>query len=438
MAHRGFRRLWAGHALSLLGSQIGRIGLLLYVVRESGEVAAVAALVAVETLPGALAAPFAGAWIDRLGPRPWMVLADLVRAACVLGILLSPTPPVILPLMAITSVANVVFQSAKGASIPRLVPVADLPSANAVDRGASSVMWILGPVAGATLLTTLGLAPTLWIDAASFLVSAILVSAIGLGPARADARAAHARAANVGAADARAAHAGAADAGAADPAEPGAVVPTPVATPGAAPAAAPAGLLEGWRFLRQERRVLLLNGQLFVALVCTGLWLPLAPFFLRDHLGAPEPALGWQIGLFGAGSLLGALAAPRIVEWLGQGKTVLAGLVAEAGVMCLYALVPELYLSTGVLFLWGMAVSVVAVPFQSLCQALVDEQFLGRVFAIVQQVESLALLLATLLAVALHRLWPSPRIFLVAGLVYLAAAAFSATTRAGRALLATP
>ena len=64
--------------------------------------------------------------------------------------------------------------------------------------------------------------------------------------------------------------------------------------------------------------------------ICTSIWIPLAPFFIRDHLGGSEHILGWQLGLFGLGAAVGGLIAPRLVEHFGTGVALFAGFLAEA------------------------------------------------------------------------------------------------------------
>lgn len=395
LRHRSFRHLWAANLLSLLGSQISRIGLLLYLFESRDSVGALALLVVVETLPGVVIAPFAGAVVDRFSKRGVMLAADLVRAALMGAILLAPTLGMIYLMAGLHAVVTVFFQPAKSAAIPLMLEPDDLNEANGADQAASNVMMILGPVVGAHLLVSYGLAATLLVDVATFLLSALLVTRLVIRP-----------------------------------------------VPGSGErfsAAAVAGeIRDGWSYLLEHRLALHLNVLLFAALVCTGVWIPLAPFFIRDYLGAPEALLGWQLAVFGWGAVLGGLVAPRLVARFGRGVTLFGGFVAEAVALSVYATVPHPGASTGVIFLWGVAVSVIVVPFYSILQAAVEERFLGRVFSVVKQGESVAVFLAMLTAVALAERFGSHLILLATGLAYLALTLASTATRGGRTLLATP
>ena len=64
-----FRNLWIASLLSALGSQVSKIGLLLYLFDTRGEVISIALLVVLETLPGAVAAPLAGAVVDGMNKQ---------------------------------------------------------------------------------------------------------------------------------------------------------------------------------------------------------------------------------------------------------------------------------------------------------------------------------------------------------------------------------
>jgi MFS family permease len=310
------------------------------------------------------------------------------------GIFLSPTLPVVYVMTALHSVAAAFFQPAKAAALPLTVSRDDLPRANAWDQSASSLMLVAGPVLGAELLTRFGLGATLLLDALSFLASAALVAGAGIA----------------GGGGARA----------------------PLALRGVL-----ADVGAGWRYVRGHALALHLYLLFFVSLLCTSLWMPLAPFFVRDYLHAPERVLGWQFAAFGAGAVAGGLWAPQPVSRFGKGATLFAALVAEGSCLTLYALVPHAGLSVALMVAWGFMVSLIVVPFYSILQAVVDEGFAGRVFSLVKQSENVAIVLAMGLAALLQDRIASHAILLLAGLLYLLLAATSSLTGGGRRLLAT-
>ena len=173
-----FRNLWVSSLLSTLGSQVSRLGLILYVFGTHGEIISLSLLIVVDTLPGAVAAPLAGAVVDGLSKRLVMVVSDLSRMILMLVILVHPSLGVIYLMTALHSVATVFFQPARSAAIPLIVKQEDLVRANGVEQSAANLTLIAGPVLGAILLRQFGLTATLLFDAASFLVSALMVARV--------------------------------------------------------------------------------------------------------------------------------------------------------------------------------------------------------------------------------------------------------------------
>ena len=394
LRNASFRNLWVSSLLSTVGSQISRLGLILYVFDTRGEIISLALLIVVDTLPGAVVAPLAGAIVDGLNKRMVMVVSDLSRMIFMLVILVHPSLGVIYLMTALHSIATVFFAPAKSAAIPLIVKQEDLTRANGLEQSAANLTLIAGPVLGAILLRQFGLTASLLIDAASFLVSALMLTRVTI-------RQVERKQFELSAA--------------------GAVNE----------------IREGGQYLLRHPLALQLTFLLFVALSCTSLWIPLAPFFIRDQLGVSEQLMGWQTGLFGLGAAIGGLIAPRLVDRFGTGVTLFAAFLGEALFMMLYSVVSQVGISMLVIFVWGVVLSIIVVPFYSILQQIVEEQFLGRVFSIIKQGENLAVVLAMVAAVLLQGFVATPLILLLAGLVYFAFTVASSFSRGGRALLAT-
>ncbi len=398
LANASFRRLWLAEAFSVVGTQISRVALVLYLFRERDSVAVLAGLVLLEALPGVLAAPFAGVLVDRVSKRAVLAGSALARMVLAVTILTWPTLPVIFVAAALHSVAAAFFQPAKAASVPLVVESGQLPRANGVEQISSNLLLIVGPILGAELLLWTGLTATLVVDAACFLVAALLTAGLSL-PRRRDRRGTKERSARES---------------------------SPVRS-----------LVAGWSYVGGDRLVRQVAFLFFVSLLCAGLWLPLAPFFIREVLGSSEHLLSWQIGATGAGAALGAFVVPAWMRRLGAGPTLLFALLSEGLVMVVYALLGSPWISTALMFVWGISVSAIVVPFYSLLQTLVEGQFLGRVFSVVTQSEGLAVALATAVAVLLRGAVAVETIFLAAGLAYVAVTGASFFTSGGRLLRAT-
>ena len=141
--------------------------------------------------------------------------------------------------------------------------------------------------------------------------------------------------------------------------------------------------------------------------------------------------------MFGLGGVIGALCVPALVRWVGKGLVLSIALVLEGLTLALYSLVPNIAVSVGICLFWGIVVSAILVPYYSIMQERVEEGFLGRVFSVARQGESVAILLAVGIAVGLHGVFSSNQILLVAGVSYTSIVVLSATTLGGRELMQT-
>lgn len=394
LKNRSFLYLWTASLVSTLGSQISRISLVLFISDTGGSAFNLALLIVLEMLPGAITAPVAGVFIDRFNRRSVMITSELLQMLFVLTILAWPTPGAIYLMVTLRSVAAVFFQPARAAALALIVDRKQLQQANGLDQSAYNLVLVLGPIAGAKLLISFGLGLTLLLDALSFLLCALLISRLKIkgGGRNSD---------------------------------------------GISISATLSEIKEGWQYILHNRLARYLNLLLFMDLLCTGVWLPLAPFFIRDHLGASEDMLGWQLSLFGIGAVIGGVIAPLLIRYLGLGLTLFIGLVAEGGSLTLYALVSNISSSMAVVLIWGMVLSLVVVPFYSILQVVVEERFLGRVFSVARQSENLATVMSMAAAVMLQGALASYSILLLAGLSYMGFALASSLSKDGRTLLAT-
>jgi len=388
-----FWRLWTANLLSETGSQLSRVALVLALAGGLSPIAAVALLVFCETLPGSAVAFISGAIVDRGDKRIIMIAADVIRAALVGLVALNPTGVFIYAMAAIKSMAGAFFSPARSALVPRVVDTKRLTKANSMDQASSTIVMIAAPMLGAQLYIWFGLKATLLLDAASFLVSAALVFGIRL----------------------RYEH----------PA---------VFEQSESPLAS---VWQGWRYIGSNVLARHLLALTTVSLLCVGLWIPVAPAFIREFLGSPGSVLGVQLSLFGIGGFCGSLMAAPLAARFGKGHAVTIALLGEATAMIAYSVTRWPALSGGIIFLWGTIVSIMVVSFNALLQEHVPGHFLGRVFAVLQQLESSATVLAVLLAAALEHVLTPQGIFFAAGVTYLSLIAASARMPGGRVLMRT-
>jgi MFS family permease len=135
----------------------------------------VSALLIAEFLPAILIGFLLGPLVDRWSRRRLLIASDLVRLAvfCVLPFAGSATAVVALAFVA--GVATGFFRPAVYAGMPNLVEDDDLPTANALLQAVENLAWMIGPIVGGVLLTLQGPELAYWLNALSFLVSALLL-----------------------------------------------------------------------------------------------------------------------------------------------------------------------------------------------------------------------------------------------------------------------
>lgn len=171
--------------VSLIGSQMTIIALPWFVLTTTGS-AAKAGLVGFATfLPGLVVGLFGGVLVDRLGFKQVSVVADLVSGLGIVAIpLLYDTVglsfPQLLVLVFIGSLLKVPSLTAHRSMVPELAEHAGAPleRVNALFESSQNLSLLLGtPIAG-LLVASIGARNVLWLDAASFGLSALLVGLV--------------------------------------------------------------------------------------------------------------------------------------------------------------------------------------------------------------------------------------------------------------------
>jgi MFS family permease len=90
-------------------------------------------------------------------------------------------PAAIVALAGVNGIATGFFRPAVWAGLPNLVSDDDLPQANSLLSTIEHVAWMVGPIAAGAILAASGTSAAYWVNAGTFLVSAVLVARI---PAR--------------------------------------------------------------------------------------------------------------------------------------------------------------------------------------------------------------------------------------------------------------
>lgn len=177
-----FRRLFIAHAISRSGDAFNTVALVVLVFDLTRSGRGVAITVVLEVLPVLLIGPVAGTVADRYPRRRVMVCADLLRAALV-GILAVAHGSVGTAYAVAfgMSVGSLLFNPASSSLLPDVVSDDELVTANSAMWSVAVVAQIvLAPLAGA-LIAWAGVGAAFGINAASFVVSAVVLRNLGAG-----------------------------------------------------------------------------------------------------------------------------------------------------------------------------------------------------------------------------------------------------------------
>ena len=173
-----FRLLFAATLASGLGTWLAYVALMVDVWDRTQSSVWISVLIAADFLPlvvvGLLLAPV----VDRFSRRRLMIGADLVRFAVFLLVPFAGGAAAIVALATVSGFATGFFRPALYAGVPNLVDEDDLPQANSLLQAIENFTWMLTPPLAGLLVGAWGPNPAYWVNAASFLASALLLAGI--------------------------------------------------------------------------------------------------------------------------------------------------------------------------------------------------------------------------------------------------------------------
>jgi MFS family permease len=336
--------LLTAKAISLTGNTLTALAIPWYVLVTTNSAAKTGIVAFAQMFPTVLASFLGGALVDRLGSKRLSVIADVMSGLTVGAVpLLHHTIGLaywqLLMLVFLGALLDAPGSTAREALLPELAERAAMPleRANAATHVIQSAASLIGPPLAGILIAWLGASNVLWLDAASFALSAAMIGAL---------------------------------------------------VPGVAPWTDGAGrfldeVLDGLRFLRRDR---MLSTFLALAAVLNFVGAPLfavvLPVYTKATYDSPR-ALGIMIAGFGAGAIGGAIAygafGQRYSRWaLNVWLLIVASLAFTALVF-----LPPLVISVVVLAVVGFATGIVNPLISTILQERTPPDLRGRVFGTV-------------------------------------------------------
>ncbi len=183
--------LLGANAVSLFGSMLTMIALPWFVLQTTGSASRAGITLAVDSVPIVFAGLFGGVLVDRIGYKPSSVFADLASALMVGAIpLLYLTVGItfwqLLVFVFLGASVNQPGRTARLSLIPNLADQVGMPlvRVNSIAQAIPRFALLFGPPVAGMLVALIGATNVLWIDAASFLLSAAIVAVgvTGAGP----------------------------------------------------------------------------------------------------------------------------------------------------------------------------------------------------------------------------------------------------------------
>jgi MFS family permease len=175
--------LWWGQVTSQIGEGLNKVALLWFVYELTGSALMIATVGLIQTVPPLIFGPLIGVYLDRLRKKPIMVWVDLIRT--VLTVLIPALYGLgllrlegLFILIFLTSMVSTVFGPALVSAVPLLVRRGELVSANALIQSTNNIGTLLGPAVSGILIALIGAQYVLYVNAATFLISALCLMPI--------------------------------------------------------------------------------------------------------------------------------------------------------------------------------------------------------------------------------------------------------------------
>src|SRR5690349_9472196 len=184
LQQKAFRRLWLAQFVSIFGDFLAIFAVIsLITYRWHGNPLQVTLISLAFVLPMAVVGPPAGVFVDRWNVKRVMIASDLVRAVLVLLLLFVTNVPQIAIIFVVLSTVSSFFAPAQSVTLRTLVPPEGLLAANALMSQAFYVVRLLSPALAGVLVAALTEKSCFYLDAASFVFSAVMVSTLSIvGP----------------------------------------------------------------------------------------------------------------------------------------------------------------------------------------------------------------------------------------------------------------
>ncbi len=348
--HRGMRLIFMANLISMVGSGMNAAAVIWYILQATHSEVSLGALVALQTLPSLLLLPFTGVLIDREDRRHLMLWLDSARGAIIFFVaMLVFTHHVRLwhlyAMNILVAIGFWMFFPTVNALIQELTPDDKMLDSNSLLLAALQGGWLMAGAVVGFMYNHVGLGGVLLIDCASYAVSLACIFQVRKG--------------RVTVSRPMAEHA--------------------TTSPAGAVARYIHELGEGYRYVRENRRVLLIGiaWALFIAAMMTQgvLSAPLSERIL--HGGAV--GYGWLNAGWAVGAFVSVFYASRFIRGHGANRSVTVTMSVIALSLFVLPVSRWLALAVPIYFMMGSSRGVGGIALSSEMMQMVPRHFMGRV-----------------------------------------------------------
>ena len=380
-----FFRLWIAQVVSATGDWLGLVATISLAARisEGSKGSAIALVLASRVAPGLFLATSVGVIVDRLNRKRVMICCDVGRALVLITLPFVDTLAGLLIASVVLELLTMMWQPAKEATVPDLVPRDKLTAANSLNVAAAYGMF---PVAAglAALLSKVaerisdegwvtnlrlneeGLA--FYVDGLSFAVTALIVWRIAVPTRSREQR--------------RSTQRWRLDLG-----------------------SAVRELRDGWRLVGENPIVRSVNVGLATAVMGAGIVLSLGALFVDEVIAGKEADFNLVLFALGVGMAVGVASASALQNRLDHSRGFAAALFGAGLMLFAVASVDRLSLMVPLVVALGMMAGPSYVLGFTLLHEHVDNEMRGRVFSALLLLVRLCLLIALAAAPALSELF---------------------------------
>lgn len=337
LQYRPFRTLWLAQFVSVFGDFLALFGVIsLITFRWHGTPVEVTTVTMAFVLPMAVISPVAGVFVDHWNVKRLMIASDLIRAALILMLVFVHNVTQISAIFFVLSSVSSFFAPAQSVTLRTVVPPEGLLAANALMMQAFYIVRLLSPAAAGALVAWLTEKSCFYIDVASFVFSAAMISTLSIiRPARAQSEKTVKSLAQ--------------------------------------------DFLAGNKFIFTHAGLAFVFIAMAVAMFVLSSFSPLISIYIRDTLHAGSFMFGLISAMVGVGMIVGTQLLTRLAGTGPNSNVVLGGLFLlglGAGLLGAFRHTAMAALST---FTMGFGIAFVWIPAQTMSQQETPPQMVGRV-----------------------------------------------------------